>query len=253
MAAPQIPTAAWTRIAHADAWEEIGRHRSATGGGTARLAGVRLMATGLAHPQWNNGDVEAPEAVDLQAVRDWYALRGVPWGLRLPAGARWPHGRKLFTKRLMGLVPHAFAVAMPPEGTVIRQAAPADIAAVVAVDSIAFGSTGDLEQAWLEPFVSQPSAKVALAERDGEVVATGYCVRTDGDAGPAGYVAGIGVLPDARRTGIGAALSSWLVAAMLDAGAELVHLHPDTDQAAAIYRRLGFVEVDGFDVYVDMA
>jgi len=40
---------------------------------------------------------------------------------------------------------------------------------------------------------------------------------------------------------------------MLDAGAELVHLHPDTDQAAAIYRRLGFVEVDGFDVYVDMA
>jgi len=85
------------------------------------------------------------------------------------------------------------------------------------------------------------------------VVATGYCVRTDGDAGPAGYVAGIGVLPDARRTGIGGALSSWLVAALLDTGAELVHLHPDTDQAAAIYRRLGFVEVDGFDVYVDMA
>ena len=247
------PTAAWARIAHADAWEEIGRHRSASGGGTARLPGVRLMATGLPHPQWNNGDVDDPEAVDLQAVRDWYRQRGVPWGLRLPAGAPWPHGRKLFTKRLMGLVPQAFAIATPPKGTGIRLAAPADIAAVVAVDSIAFQSTGDLERAWLEPFVTQPSAKVALAERNGEVVGTGYCVQTRGDAGPAGYVAGIGVLPNARRTGIGAALSSWLVAAVLDAGAELVHLHPDTDHAAAIYRRLGFVEVGGFDVYVDMA
>jgi predicted GNAT family acetyltransferase len=32
----------------------------------------------------------------------------------------------------------------------------------------------------------------------------------------------------------------------------LWHLHPDTDTAARIYHRLGFVEVGGLDVYVDL-
>src|SRR4051812_25374271 len=75
--------AEWVRAAHGDAWQVLGV------AGTADLPGVRLSASGLPHPQWNSGDVDDPGLVDVDAVRRWYADRGVPWGLRLPAGAPW--------------------------------------------------------------------------------------------------------------------------------------------------------------------
>src|SRR3954467_6298632 len=93
MVADRIIDADSVRIAHADAWEAHGRYREPSGGGVERLPGVRLMASGLPHPQWNSGDVTDPRAVHLAAVKDWYADLGVPWGVRVPAGAEWPHGR----------------------------------------------------------------------------------------------------------------------------------------------------------------
>ena len=56
----------------------------------------------------------------------------------------------------------------------------------------------------------------------------------------------------ARRRGIGAALSSWLLERGFAAGADFAHLNPDTDEAARIYERLGFVETPGLDIYVDI-
>lgn len=238
-------TAEWVRAAHGDAWAVLGV------AGTAELPGVRLSATGLAHPQWNNGDVDDASAVDIDVVRRWYADRGVPWGLRVPADARWPHGRLLFTKRLMGLVPGAFVAARRVDGLVVRRATPADTDAVVHVDAIAFEETEAAQRPWLELLLAHPCVTVAVAERDGEIVATGDVTMSEGRAGPAAYVGGIAVLPEHRRRGIGAAISSWLVEHALAAGARLAHLHPDTDHAAGIYRRLGFTEVDGLDIYVD--
>ena len=81
---------------------------------------------------------------------------------------------------------------------------------------------------------------------------TAYTVRSEGWAGPALYLAGVTVLPEARQRGIAGAVSSWLVARGAAAGARVAHLHPDSDQAARVYARLGFVKVDGFDVYVDL-
>ena len=245
--------AGWARIAHADAWEAHGRYRAAVGGGVARMPGIRLMASGLAHPQWNNGDVLDADAVDIGEVAAWYAAKGVPWGLRVPSGMAWPHGRRLFGMRLMGLVPDEFRPVAVPAGITLRAAGPEDADAVLAVDTAAFEEPIDIDQPWVEPLLSQPSLTVCLATQDGEGLGAGYCLVTDGDAGPAAYVAGVGVLPAARNRGIGAALSSWLVSRGFDAGAQLAHLHPDTDDAARIYARLGFVEVDGFDVYVDIA
>jgi GNAT superfamily N-acetyltransferase len=243
----------WVRVAHADAWEAHGRYREPNGGGTVRLPGIRLMASGLPHPQWNNGDVLDAEQVDVAAVCRWYADKGVPWGLRVPHGMAWPHGRLLFGKRLMGLAAADFRPATVPAGVSLRVAGPADVEAVLSVDTVAFEDPIDVEQPWVGPLLSQPSLTVCLAEVDGQPVGCGSCLVTDGDAGPAAYVAGVGVLPPARNRGIGAAVSSWLVQRGLDAGAQLAHLHPDTDEAARIYARLGFVEVDGFNVYVDIA
>jgi GNAT superfamily N-acetyltransferase len=243
--------AGWVRAAHADAWEAHGRFRSATGGGVARLAGIRLMASGLPHPQWNSGDVLDPVAVDIADVARWYAAKGVPWGVRVPRDQSWPHGRHLFAQRLMAMLREEFRSADPPAGVTLRAAGPADAAAVLAVDTVAFEQPMEIEQPWVEPLLSQPSLTVCLAEHGGQAVGSGYCLVTGGEAGPAAYVAGIGVLPAARSRGIGAALSSWLVQRGLDGGAQLVHLHPDSDESARIYGRLGFVEVDGFDIYVD--
>src|SRR4029079_12798950 len=79
-----------------------GALREQYGGGVATLPGIRLMASGLPHPQWNSADVTGPGA-DLEAARAFYAERGVPWGVRVPAGMRWGAGRHLFQMPLMGL------------------------------------------------------------------------------------------------------------------------------------------------------
>ena len=103
------------------------------------------------------------------------------------------------------------------------------------------------------PGISAPRrSRPAIAEAGGEPVGTGYALRSDGDAGPCLYLAGVAVLPSARGRGIGSLLTSWLLARGFAAGAELAHLHPDTDAAARLYARFGFAEVDGLDVYVDL-
>jgi ribosomal protein S18 acetylase RimI-like enzyme len=170
----------------------------------------------------------------------------------VPFGVQWPHGRHLFSKRLMGLVPGDFRPAPEVPDLRLRPAGPDDVDAVLSVDTVAFEAPDEVERPWVAPMLEQPNLVVCLAERAGEVVGVGNVLLTDGDAGPAAYVAGIGVLAAARRQGIGAAVSSWLVQGSFAAGAQLAHLHPDTDEAAEIYRRLGFVEVEGFDIYVDL-
>ena len=88
-------------LAHGDAWQAEGRLRARFGGGAVELAGARLSSSGLPHPQWNNGDLVELARFDLEAVRAWYAMRahgaGVPWGMRVPSGVPFQHGRFLFT------------------------------------------------------------------------------------------------------------------------------------------------------------
>ena len=228
----------------------MGAACAARGGGVQELAGVRLMATGLPHPQWNNGDVHDPATVDVEAVAEWYSALDVPWGLRVPAGADWHHGRRLFRKRLMGAVPASFRPAPPVVGLEIRSAEADDLESVLAVDVVAFEELPEVERPWLELLVAHPSTTVAVATLGEAVVATGWVLHSDGWAGRTGYVAGIAVEPMARQRGVGAAITSWLMEQAGDV--VLWHLHPDTDSSARIYERLGFAEVDGFDIYVDL-
>ena len=185
-------TSGLVRRAHGDAWQVEGLLRESVGGGVGRVRGARLMASGIDHPQWNNADVDDPESADVVGMREWYAARSVPWGVRVPAGAPWSHGRFLFRKRLMGLA--LFARALPPRtsvaGLVIRRAGPDDLNAVSHVDLIGFPSAPMLERQWIQPHLSSPAVEVALAELSGEPVGTAYTVRSDGWAGPALYLAG---------------------------------------------------------------
>lgn len=240
--------AAWVRTAHGDAWHAVGAACGERGGGVSDVPGARLMATGLPHPQWNNGDVHDAGAVDFEAVAGWFATLGVPWGMRVPAGARWDRGRHLFRKRLMGALPASFAPPPDVPGLELRPAGAGDLEDVLAVDVAAFEDPVELERPWLQLITEHPDTTVAVGTLDGSVVATGWVLRSDGWAGPAGYVAGIAVDPASRRRGIGAAVTAWLMGETDDVS--LWHLHPDTEEAARIYRRLGFVEVEGLDIYL---
>ncbi|GIG36561.1 alpha/beta fold hydrolase [Cellulomonas pakistanensis] len=252
-AADRPGPAALARAAHAETWQVHGRIRAGRGGAVAALPGARLMASGLPYPQWNNVDVLDPDRVDVAAVREWYAPRDVPWGVRVPAGTPWPHGRHLFRKRLMLLAADRLVPAPVVPGLRVRRAGAADLDAVLAVDVAAFGGDPRASRAWLEPLLRAPEATVALAELGGVPVGTAYVVRSHGSAGPAVGLGGVGVLPAARRRGVAAAVASWLLAGAFAAGARVAHTEPDTDGAARGYGRLGFAEVAALDVYVDLA
>jgi GNAT superfamily N-acetyltransferase len=242
--------AARVRTAHADAWAVEGVLRESQGGGTAALRGIRVMASGLPHPQWNGADVTGPDA-DLDGARAFYAARGLPWGVRVPVGIPWHAGRHLFRMRLMGLAPSGFRPAPDVPGLVLREAGRADAAPVLAIDAAAFGADPRLQAPWLEPHLDAPGITVALAELAGEPVATAYALRSDGAAGPAAFLAGVAVAEAVRRRGIASAMSSWLLARAFAGGARLAHLHPDTDAAARVYERLGFADAGALDIYVD--
>jgi ribosomal protein S18 acetylase RimI-like enzyme len=239
------------RTAHADGWQAIGGLFADRGGGALDLRDIRLSASGLPFPQWNNGDLTGPDP-DLEGARAFYAQRSVPWGVRVPPELSWSGGRKLLHKRLMGADAHAEA-APPPSGVELRAAGPADLDVVVAIDAEAFGEPPELERAFLAPLLAAPAiADVVLATVDGEPAGTGYGVRSDGHAGPAVFIGGIGVLPAARGRGAGTAICEWLLARAFAQGARLAHLSPDDDRAARLYARLDFTEVPGLDVYVDV-
>ena len=245
------PALSRVQVAHADAWQVEGRLRAPYGGGALEVRGLRLMASGLAGPQWNSGDVTARDA-DLAAARAFYAARGTAWGLRVPAGMAWRHGRRLKTLRLMAVEGDAFAPVPVPRGMAIRAAGPDDLETVLAIDAEAFHEDPDEERGWIAPRLGARGLTTALATLGGDPVGTGLAIRTDGRAGPALYVAGVAVTGAARRLGVGAAVSSWLVAGGLDAGARFAHLHADNDPAARVYARLGFTEAPALDVYVDL-
>lgn len=244
-------TADLVRTAYADAWQVEGRLRMPHGGATAAVDGARLMSSGLHHPQWNSGDVHDPSSCDIDAVRAWYAGLGVPWGLRVPAGASWAHGTRILSRGLMGLPRSGFRPAPTVPGLVLRPATESDVDAVLAVDSVAFGSDPVLELPWTLPHLGSAHVDCVLGLLDGVPVATGYAVRSDEMAGPAALLGGICVLPPAEGRGVGSALSSWLLAAAFERGVLLATLQPETARAAGVYQRLGFEAVDGVDIYLD--
>jgi ribosomal protein S18 acetylase RimI-like enzyme len=246
-------TADLVRTAYADGWQAEGHLRQSVGGATNEVVGARLMSSGLDHPQWNSGDVHDPDAVDIEAVRSWYGGLGVPWGLRLPAGATWAHGHRILSRGLMGLTSDGHSPASSVPGLELRPATAADVDVVLAIDSSAFGSDPSAELPWTLPHLQSPDVDTVLGLLDGIPVATGYAVRSNGLAGPAALIGGICVLPPAEGRGVGSALTSCLLERTYGQGALLATLQPETERASEVYRRLGFEAVDGVDIYLDGA
>lgn len=248
--------------AHADVWQAQGRLRIPAGGGAGDLPGIRLMASGLPFAQWNSGDVTDAAAVDVDAVRRWYAARaggrGVPWGVRVPHGTPWRHGRLVTRLQCMALPAGALRPGRLPSTEIrLRRAGPSDAAEVARVDAAAFGDPVGPNRGWVAPQLGADGFDVVVAEVGSAVVGsavvgTATGVRTRGRAGPAMGVFGVGVLPEWRRRGIGAALTCALVTAAEADGAMLTHLTAESDDAARLYAGLGFEATAPIDVYVEL-
>jgi ribosomal protein S18 acetylase RimI-like enzyme len=240
------------RAAQAESLAVQGELRSGAGGAVAAPRDLLLMAAGFEAPGVNSGDVTGPDP-DLEAAHAFFGERGVSWGLRVPEEMPWRHGRNLFHRRLMALERAAFRPAPEVPGLALRRAGPEDLKAVLHVDSTAFGLDLADNTRWLEPILSAERATVALATFEGEPAGTAYTLRSDGPVGgPCLYIAGVAVLPAARRRGVAGAMSSWLLERGFAQGAELAHLNPDTDLAARLYGRLGFTELPGYEIYIEL-
>jgi ribosomal protein S18 acetylase RimI-like enzyme len=238
--------------AQGDANQAMGRLFERLGGGVADLPGVRLMASGLDQPGRNGGDVHDPAAVDVERVRAWFAARRVPWGLRVPAGARWRHGTRLRSQRCMALEADALQPAARPARVDLRLAVRDDLETVAEIDARAFaGDTAD-SRAWMAPRLGAAGFRVAMGSLGGIPVGTATAVATDDWGGPAVGLYGVAVVQEARRRGIGATLSAWLLEQAFADGAAFAHLNAETEDAARVYRRLGFVETQGFEIYADV-
>jgi GNAT superfamily N-acetyltransferase len=243
-------------LAHGDAWQAEGRLRERLGGGALELPGVRLSASGLPHPQWNNGDLVDLDRFDRAVVSDWYATRafgaGVPWGLCVPTGQRFQYGRFLFAQRCMALPRAEFVAAAVPAGVTLNEASSDDLETIVRIDAAAFDESAEQTRPWIAPHLGAPGFVVALARIEGVAVGIATAVLTDDRAGRCAGIFGVAVAARARRRGVGAAVTSWLLERAFDDGATLAFLNPNHEQAARVYARLGFRETAGFDIYVDL-
>jgi GNAT superfamily N-acetyltransferase len=80
------------------------------------------------------------------------------------------------------------------------------------------------------------AGEVFVAALDGELLGASACV----SFGATGWIGGVAVVPEARRAGLGHALTEVAVAWLRDSGAGTIHLYA-TEMGRPIYERLGFV------------
>jgi len=170
------------------------------------------MASGLSYAHLNAACVTDPALADIDQAREWYRSRDLAWGALLPSGSPWPHGRLRLTLRLMAVEPARFSATSAPFGLALRRAGSSDVDAVVTVDTGAFGSGVAAARAWLEPLCRSDEAVIAV--ESSMACPSRPATRFSAMGGRAKRLPRWDrSAPAARRRGVAAALSTWLLAA----------------------------------------
>jgi len=239
----------------------VAAHRRRTdlvpGGQVVELDGLVVQLTGLPDPSMNFCVVEtepADPSAALRAAEGTLAAIGMPFGIDLPVGAypeldravrdrgfRRVVGRPIMTAAV-GDLP---ALAPPWEAQIDRASSDEDLAALADVDTEVFEVDPAVSRGLYARPVGQASdIALLLARLDGAPVGAAFAVRVEETVG----VFGVGVRPSARRRGLGGALTC-AAARAVGMPTDVAWLFP-SDEARALYGRLGFVAGDPWEVWV---
>ena len=217
--------------------------------------GLILSLTNVPEPSLNSAFVEREPSDPggaLAWAEDEMARRGHLFGVDYPPG-RWPALDRavrragleiLLSRPVMVVEPVALAEVPAPPGIRIRPVEERNQALTLArVDAAAFGTRPEISEAAFAPgLIGVEGTRGFLAWDDDRAV--GSAVAQEG-AG-ATSVFGVGVLPEDRRRGIGAALT---VATARAFPADLAWLVP-SEMAKPMYERLGFRDLETWEVWV---
>jgi ribosomal protein S18 acetylase RimI-like enzyme len=153
--------------------------------------------------------------------------------------------RRLFARPGMVAEISVLPTEEAPEGVEIRKVtSDAEVGAFAAVDPLAFGGSPVVaERFYAARLIGEPDVAAFVAYDDEGPIASAAAYLHRGATG----LLGVGVVPRARRRGVGRAIT--VRAARAFPGADLAWLHP-TDMARSMYERLGFRSVSTWEVWV---
>ena len=230
------------------------RALAVVGGEVLERDGLVLALSNLADPDLNGTYLER-EPVDPMGALSWASSettsRGHPLGIDL-ASRRFPGLAEAVERFGLVVVEARHAMAARPESLVSVTQPPgvsirpvetrADALALALVDAAAWESDAENSFRAFANGALVPGVKAFVAWEGQTAVG---CVAAHAHADSIG-VFGVGVVPDARRRGLGRALT---IAASTAFDADLVWLFPTT-MAGDMYRHLGFEEVEPWDIWV---
>ena len=245
------------RVAAACLATERIRAEVVEGGEVVEVDGLVVALSNLPAPELNGTRVaREPEdpARALAAARAVFRSRGHSFfGIEIEVGR---HPRVEEAIRGMGLerveawpAMAVEAIALPPsdepDGVAIRRVTERDeLSAVHAIEVATFGTPAPVAQGFVgRPMLEDDRVRMFLAWDGDRPVGEATAYVSDGTVG----IFGVGVIPEARRRGIGAALTLAAARAFPDR-ADLAWLQPST-MAASMYRRLGFETVSDWEVW----
>jgi GNAT superfamily N-acetyltransferase len=235
---------------------ERARRVNVVGAEVLEIDGLVLALSNLADPALSSVVVEREPrdaAVALRVAEAEFDRRDLQFGIDLQMGR---HRNVDEAVRSMGLTriierpgmtidPRELPDASGPEGVEIREVdGSGDAEALVQVGVHAFGDDPAIGRAFYGASAAAglSHARMFVAWRGAEAVGISAAYLDGAAIG----VMGVGVVPRARRQGLGSALT--VHAARAFPGADLAWLHP-SDEAASMYGRLGFERVSDWEVW----
>jgi ribosomal protein S18 acetylase RimI-like enzyme len=242
--------------------DELGRAMAAAlraktlavrGGVVMQIDGLDVYLSHLPDPGENFAFVATePKDPDAALAEAEAILRGngMPFGIGVLAGrhpsvdaaARARGFRVLFTEPVMTIRTADLADVSLPSDVRLADAGPDDLRALAELDAVAFEGDIDVARGRYSPGLLDV-AQVVTASLDGRIVG----VATGVPAGGAVGVFGVAVAPEARRRGIGSALTC--AAARAGDGSGTAWLSA-RGEAARLYERLGFRAVGRNEIWV---
>ena len=210
------------------------------GGASADLGGIAVHTTGIPVRHWNGAHLTDPSGLDhLAEVEAWFAARGMPWGLLVPADVPAEPPLPLITEQRVMLRSLAALPGLPPYRMSWDAAEDASV-----VQAAAFGESLEETRAFVTPKLTSAACGVVTLY-DGELaVSTATLVVVDEVCA----VFGVATLPSHQRRGFGRAVTLAVLHEGVRRGCDLAYLNP-SESGYPVYRALGFSDAPGFRVY----